>query len=50
MQKKNKKLVHEYGIFQAPTLVVIKNGQFETYANVSNIRKYVETMEDVGKK
>ena len=30
-----------YGIMQAPTLVVISGGKHETYANLSNIRKFI---------
>ena len=33
-----------YGIKQAPTLVVIKNGVAETIVNASNIRKYAESL------
>ncbi len=32
-----------YGIKQAPTLVVIKNGVAEKIVNVSNIRKFIDT-------
>ncbi len=35
-------LVEQYGIRQAPTLVVLKDGGAEVLANVSNIKKYVE--------
>ena len=31
----------EYGINQAPTLVVVKDGNVETITNLSNIKKYV---------
>ena len=34
----------EFGIMQAPTLVVIKGGKAEKIVNVSNIRKYIETV------
>ncbi len=34
----------EYGITQAPTLVVIKDGKAEKIVNVSNIRKFIETL------
>ena len=36
-------LVKEYGIMQAPTLVVIKNGVAEKIVNVSNIRKFADS-------
>ena len=38
----NKELVRKHGILQAPTLVVVKDGQVEKYANVSSIVKYVD--------
>ena len=34
-------LVNKYGIKQAPTLVVVKNGEFEKSAGVSDIKKYL---------
>lgn len=34
-------LVEKYGIRQAPTLVVVKDGKAETYANASNIIGYI---------
>ena len=34
----------QLGIMQAPTLVVIKDGQVKKIANASNIRKYAETI------
>ena len=37
----NVDLVEQYGIKQAPTLVVVKNGVVEKYAGVSNIKKYL---------
>lgn len=40
--EENSELVQEYGIRQAPTLVVVENGQPRKYVNVSNIKKYVE--------
>ena len=39
----NADLAKEYGIKQAPTLVIVRDdGSFETVANVSNIRKFIE--------
>lgn len=35
-------LAAHYGVMQAPTLVVEQGGGYQTYANASNIRKYVE--------
>ncbi|MSS62304.1 ribonucleoside triphosphate reductase [Velocimicrobium porci] len=40
--EENLDLVQEYGIRQAPTLVVVENGQSRKYVNLSNIKKYVE--------
>ncbi len=34
-------LVEEFGVKQAPTLVVVKNGSFEKFAGVSDIKKYL---------
>jgi ribonucleoside-triphosphate reductase len=34
-------LVAEFGIRQAPTLVVVKDGQAEVYANASSIIGYI---------
>ena len=36
--------VEKYGIKQAPTLIVIKNGEAEAIVNASNIRKYAENL------
>ncbi len=36
-------LAEEYGIQQAPTLVIVHDGKAEKIANVSNIRKFTET-------
>ena len=43
----NAELVQKYGVMQAPTLVVIENGAAKKYANVSNIKKYVESRKGV---
>lgn len=42
--EENAELAEQLGIMQAPTLVVIKDGQVKKIANASNIRKYVETI------
>ena len=34
-------LVEQFGIRQAPTLVVVKNGEANIYANASNIIGYI---------
>ena len=38
----NKALAEEYGIQQAPTLIVIKDGKAEKIVNLSNIRAFTE--------
>ncbi len=39
--EKEPELTKEFGIKQAPTLIVIKNGEIEKINNVSNIRKFI---------
>ena len=39
--EKDVDLTLSYGIKQAPTLVVIKNGEVELIKNISNIKKFV---------
>ncbi len=41
---KQPELAKEYGIMQAPTLVVISNGKVEKISNVSNIRKFIDSV------
>jgi len=43
--EENAELVGKYGVLQAPTLVVVKNGEVKKYANASNIKKYVDSLE-----
>ena len=38
----NPELTREYGVMQAPTLVIVENGQFKKYANASNIKGFAE--------
>ncbi|MFR3673997.1 MAG: ribonucleoside triphosphate reductase [[Clostridium] innocuum] len=38
-------LTKKFSIMQAPTLVVCRDGNCETYSNASNIRKYIDTMQ-----
>ena len=38
----NPELVREFGITQAPTLIVVKGGKVEKIANLSNIRAFTE--------
>ena len=40
--EENTDLVSEYGIMQAPTLVVVKEGKTQKYVNASNIKRFVE--------
>ncbi|RDY31543.1 ribonucleoside triphosphate reductase [Lachnotalea glycerini] len=40
--EENASLARKYGVMQAPTLIVIKDGEIEKYVNASNIKKYVE--------
>ena len=35
-------LAKKYSVKQAPTLVIVNKGKFETIANLSNIKKHVE--------
>ena len=42
--EENAELAEQLGIMQAPTLVVVREGQVKKIANASNIRKYAETI------
>lgn len=42
--EENMELAQRYGVMQAPTLVVVNGSSHKKYVNVSNIRKYVESM------
>ncbi len=42
MADENPELVAQYGVRQAPTLVIIKGDKVETVANLSNIKAYTE--------
>jgi thioredoxin-like negative regulator of GroEL len=42
--EENPDLARAYGIKQAPTLVVIENGEYVSYKGVSDIKKYIETV------
>ncbi len=44
--EENQELVHKFGIMQAPTLVVMRDGKVEKYVNASNIKKYVSARQD----
>ena len=41
--EENAELATRFGIMQAPTLVVVKNGQIRKITNASEIRKYAES-------
>lgn len=41
--EENPDLTGKFGIMQAPTLVVVKDGQIKKYVNASNIKKFTET-------
>ena len=41
--EENQELVSRFGIRQAPTLIVLHDGEVEKYVNPSNIKKYVDT-------
>ncbi|MBQ8163255.1 MAG: ribonucleoside triphosphate reductase [Clostridia bacterium] len=41
LANENAELAKEFGIKQAPTLVVVKNGSVQKYAGVSDIKKYL---------
>ncbi len=43
--EENPDLTQELGVMQAPTLVVVQDGVPKKYANVSNIKKYVDSLE-----
>lgn len=41
--EENLDLVNEYNVMQAPTLVIVGNGNFHKYVNASNIKKFLES-------
>ncbi len=43
LAEENAELVESYGIKQAPTLVIIKNGEVSKYTGVSEIRKFISS-------
>lgn len=44
--EENEEMSDKYGIMQAPTLVVVKDGQVTKYVNASNIRKFAEEQKE----
>ena len=45
--EENMELAQQYGVMQAPTLVVAEGEHAKKYVNVSNIKKYAENMQQV---
>ena len=41
--EENPELTDAYGIMQAPTLVLVKDGEIRKFVNASNIKKYVDS-------
>ena len=41
--EENPELSDAYGIMQAPTLVLVKDGEIRKFVNASNIKKYVDS-------
>ena len=44
--EKNPEMAREFGIMQAPTLVVMSGKNVTKYVNASNIQKYVDDLEE----
>lgn len=42
--EENMELAQRYGVMQAPTLVVVNGSSHKKYVNISNIKKYAESM------
>ena len=42
--EENAELAMKYGVMQAPTLVVVSDGKVSKFANVSNIKKFVDAL------
>ena len=42
-----KELAKAYGVMQAPTLIVVRNGEVTRLANASNIRAYAQKRESL---
>ena len=42
--EENVELTKKYGVMQAPTLVVVSDGKVSKFANVSNIKKFVDAV------
>ncbi|MCR5720414.1 MAG: thioredoxin family protein, partial [Lachnospiraceae bacterium] len=42
--EENMEMARQYGVMQAPTLVVVKDGKTKKYVNASNINKFVNNL------
>ncbi len=42
--EENQELVSQFGVMQAPTLVVMHDGEVDKYVNASNIKRYVDKL------
>ena len=42
--EENQELVSQFGVMQAPTLIVLHNGEVDKYVNASNIKRYVDRL------
>ncbi|MCM1092075.1 MAG: ribonucleoside triphosphate reductase [Butyrivibrio sp.] len=45
--EENVELANRYGVMQAPTLVVVNGDHHKKYVNASNIKKYVDQLQEV---
>ncbi|MDE6701635.1 MAG: ribonucleoside triphosphate reductase, partial [Acetatifactor sp.] len=45
--EENIELANRYSVMQAPTLVVVNGDKYKKYVNASNIKKYVDQMQEV---
>lgn len=45
--EENMELASKYGVMQAPTLVIVQNGNVKKYVNASRIKAFVESLEEV---
>ncbi len=45
--EENMELASRYGVMQAPTLVVVNGDYHKKYVNASNIKKYVDQMQEI---
>ncbi len=45
--EENMELANRYGVMQAPTLVVVNGDKHKKYVNASNIKKYVDQLEEI---